>query len=132
MLRQRHVVVAVDAQDFLDDVAFAGHVNHIGRGGNLCTVLSLLDEVVAEGFEDGLNHLSTDADADELFDAAVVELDLFALDRLRVKLLERAANLAAGAFEDEMGSTHEGVIAHLRVGAALEAEGGVGLQALAL
>ena len=57
MLRQHDVVIAVDSENFLDNVTFAIDINHICRHGNHGTALPALDKFVIERGEYPLDDI---------------------------------------------------------------------------
>ena len=122
------VVISVDAEYLLHDVALAGHVYHIGRGLHDGAFRSLLHEIVRQGLEYALDGIHAYLLAYEALYAAVIEFYALARDLLGIHVLDLTDDLAAGEFPDEERGAPEGERDNLRIRAALETERGVGLE----
>ena len=132
VLGKVYVVVAVYAEDFLYNVALAGDVYHIGRGEHGCLFSVAGLEVVAHGLKYGDHILCGDVFAHEAADAVEVKFYPGTLRKVCANLLDIAADMAAGALDDEVCRSLEGVQGDLRICSALESERGIGLKALFL
>ncbi len=94
--RQVHVVVAVDSQDFLDHVALAIDIHHIGRGGDFRPVRPSFHEIVGQRSEDFLDGVVAYFLANEVLNPIVIQVDDFLANRLWVELLHITLDMAAG------------------------------------
>ena len=126
------IVVAVDAHDFLHDVALAGDVGLAGGHLQGHALGGLVDNLDVERGEGGADGLQRDVLTHEVEHAAEVHLNDGLFDGFRVKVNHAAANLAAGEFLDELHGAAQGPLGDVGVAGALVAVAGVGLQRVAL
>ena len=126
------VVVAVDAHDFLHDVALAGDVGL--AGGNLQghALGGLADNLDVERGEGGADGLQRDVLPHKVEHAAEVHLNDGLFDGLRIEVHHLAAYLSAGELLDELHGAAQGPLGDVGVAGALVAVAGVGLQRVAL
>ena len=101
MLRKLDIVIAVDSQNLLHDVALAINVNHVRRSGNLRTTLTFFNELVSEICQDIFNDIVSDLLADECLDPVIIQVNDFLFNRRRIGYLSLALDMSACQFKNE-------------------------------
>ena len=132
VMRQVDVVVAVDAEDFLNHIALAGYVHHVRWGQYYCSLCLTGDEFILQRLEDTEHVGGADVFADEV--AYTVEIQLYAgaFKGLGAYFLRLPHYGASCALHYEGGSTLEGIHGNQRVCTTLVTERCICLQAEAL
>ena len=125
------VVVAVNAHDFLHNVALARDVHFAGRDEEFHALGGLGDNLDVERGEGGADGIERDALADEPEDTVEVDVHLGTGDGGGVEVHHLGSDGGTGQLLDEMHGTLQRPAGDVGVAATLVAEGGVGLQAVA-
>ena len=129
---QLDVVVAVDAEHLLHNVALAGNIHIVCRNCHTAAVLILHKDLIVQIAEDILDRLLADILAHKAEHTVVVQIDLRTVEFACAELLGLAHNMRSGELTDELRRTARHVHSVGGVDAALVAERCVGLEAQAL
>ena len=123
------VVVAIDAQDVLDHVTGATHVNAVGGHDEVDFLVVLSGNFHFQALDDVANLIVRDVLADEALHIVVVQLDGEAGEVVGFHINDVATDFAACQLLDEHSAELEVIDDLVGVDAALEAERSVGVQA---
>ena len=141
-LGELHVVISVDTQNVLHDVALALYVHAVARYFNFqFSIFHFLNDLDLKSVEYGLYGLLADGFTDEAVDTLdidghrprlertrMVELLAFLVRRKHYMVLTVHSHFAAGHFLNQQGGTFHDIDGVIGVAAALVAEGRIGLQ----
>ena len=131
-LRQFYVVVAVDSEYLLNNIALPVNIDHVSRRGNYGTLFRLADKVVLQGFQYLLNGLNTYLLADEVLDSFIIQFDFFLGDGLGIVVFLRCDNLTACNLCNKGGGPAAGECCNGRVCSPFVAERCISLQSVGL
>ena len=130
--RNFDIIVSVDAENILDQVGLALHVDAVGRHGNGQAPLVLGEDLHLEGRQDRAHGLLGNLLADERIDARERDVEDEIGSRNGTDVRDLARDGAAGQLLHQLRGALGGVDLQVGVDAALEAERRVGVQAEAL
>ena len=131
-LGQLNVIVAVDAEDFLNYVALTGNIHHISRGGHKCSGGCFFHKLVVQALKDLLDGAMADLLPYEMLNPVIVQLNHCTADGLGIEFTDLTHNLTTGNSGDEEGGALCGIKCGLGVCATLKAEACVCGESLAL
>ena len=126
------IVVPVDPQDLLDDIAFPLDINHIGGSGDLGSSRSPLYEIISEESKYPLYGVMADILADKPLDTVIIKVNDLLLNLLRIEFLHPSHDLASGEFLYEKSGAFASVSGDPRITSPLETERSVCLESMPL
>ena len=122
MRRKVDIVVSVDAEDLLHDIAFAGDVDHVCRRSYNSPSGCPFNELIVQVLKYLLDGLAPYLLADETLDTALIKFDAPAFDPVGINLLDLADDFSSGQLLDKEGGAPEGERNRFGIGAALITE----------
>ena len=127
-----HIIISIDAQDIFHHVAGTLHVHAVGGHGEADAALAFGSDFHVERSDYFLDDFCGNGFADEVVRIFIFEIHGKVLRQARsLNVFDVHADRAACQFFDHKGSHFEGIDLQVGVDAALEAEGGIGVQAVA-
>ena len=127
-----HIIISIDAQDIFHHVAGTLHVHAVGGHGEADAALGLGSDFHVERSDDFLDDFYGNGFADEVVRIFIFEIHGKVLRQARsLNVFDVHAHGAACQFFNHKGSHFEGVDLQVGVDAALKAEGGIGIKAVA-
>ena len=131
LLRNLDIVVAVDAQDVLDQVGFTLHIDTVRRNGYAQCVAVLFFDFYVQRQDNPPDRFIRHIFAHQSFDAAERNVEPERSHRNGIKVRYRGADLSSRQFHHQQGCPFHRIRRYLRIDSAFETERGIGAQPVA-